>query len=249
MINLFEELNKYLRLQTIPVGVNLLKELPELKVKVKDKKLTVCQQIAYSRYYGWSTIATKEFSYCVLGASCAGLIKTPERVIEGTVNCNIYQKDKDAAKYMQQNMPRINEDIKAVLTYPLNRPIEGIEPDVVVFYCNTAQAMRMVQAFLYEKGGQFDFSSSGDAGVCSRAVAETYIKGKPVIEIPCLGDRRFAMTQDFELAVGFPYKMKDEIINGLKATHKAGIRYPIPFQIPEGCDLPFEYTTQENDLN
>jgi len=249
MKNLYENLNNFLKLQTIPVGVNLLKDIPDVKVRLKNRKITVCQQIAYSRYYGWSTLITKEDSFCVLGASCTGLIKPPKRVLEGEVNCNIYQKDIVSAKKMQENMPRVSEGIKSVLTYPINRPIEGISPDVIVFYCNTAQAMRMVQAFLYEKGGEFTFNSSGDAGVCSRAVAESYIKGKPVIEIPCLGDRRFAMAQDFELAVGFPYFMKEEIIKGLESTHRGGIRYPIPFQIPDLCDLPKTYTTLPEDLD
>lgn len=247
MLKLYEDLNNYLKLHTIPVGVNLLEEVPSLKVRVKEKMITVCQQIAYSRYYGWSTLITKEYSYCVLGASCAGLIKPPKRVIEGEVNCNIYQKDIKTAKKMQEMMPRVGKEIRAVLTYPINRPVDGVTPDLIVFYCNSAQAMRMVQAFLYETGGEFTFSSSGDAGVCSRCVAEVYIKNKPAIEIPCLGDRRFALAQDFELAVGFPYRMKDIVINGLIQTHKAGIRYPVPFQIPEKCDLPKIYTTLPED--
>jgi len=84
--------------------------------------------------------------------------------------------------------------------------------------------------------------------VCSRGVAEVYNTGKPVIEIPCLGDRRFAMAQDFEIIVGFPYTYIDELVEGLEATHKNGIRYPVPFQIPELCDLPSNYITNENDF-
>lgn len=247
MLKLYEDLNKYLKLQTIPVGVNLLEDVPNIKTRLKEKMITVCQQIAYSRYYGWSTLITKEFSFCVLGASCAGLIKPPKRVIEGEVNRNIYQKDRETAKKMQEMMPRVGRDIKAVVTYPINRPVEGLIPDLIVFYCNSAQAMRMVQAFLYDTGGEFTFCSSGDAGVCSRCVAEVYIKNKPTIEIPCLGDRRFGIAQDFELAVGFPYHMKDTVVNGLEQTHKAGIRYPIPFEIPENCDLPNIYTTLPED--
>jgi uncharacterized protein (DUF169 family) len=115
-------------------------------------------------------------------------------------------------------------------------------------YVNSAQAMRFIQAFLYKEGGEFVSKSSGDAGVCSRGVAEVYNTGKPVIEIPCLGDRRFAMAQDFEVIVGFPYAYISELVEGLEATHKNGIRYPVPFQIPELCDLPLSYITNENDF-
>lgn len=240
--------NETLKLQTLPVGVNLFPdEKNDLKVRVKDKKITICQQIAYSRYYGWSTLCDKYTSFCVLGASCTGLIKTPERVKAGDVNCHVYQKDKDAASNMQAFMPRISDTIKNVLTYPLSRPVDGINPDVIVFYANTAQTMRMVQAFLYHEGGEFNFKSSGDAGVCSRGVAETYKTQKPVIEIPCLGDRRFAMAQDSEMIVAFPCSQAERVIEGLSATHKAGIRYPIPFQIPEHCDLPPTFITSDSD--
>lgn len=249
LAELIKNFNETLKLQTLPVGINLLKAPRDgLKVKVKNKKITICQQIAYSRYYGWSTLCDKHTSFCVLGASCTGLIKTPARVFKGEVNCGVYQKDSEAAQKMQNLMPRISDEIKGVLTYPINRPIEEIRPDVIVFYCNTAQAMRMVQAFLYHEGGDFNFKSSGDAGVCSRGVAEVYKAQKPVIEIPCLGDRRFAIAQDFEMIVAFPYSYTEKILEGLICTHKAGIRYPIPFQIPENCELPTFFTTSNSDL-
>ncbi|MCX8084026.1 MAG: DUF169 domain-containing protein [Calditerrivibrio sp.] len=242
-------LNKTIIPQTNPVAVKIIRgdlELP--KIKVNDKKMSICQQIAYSRYYGWSTLAKAKDSYCVLGASCTGLIQTPERIINGDVNCNVYQKDMEAAKKMQAMMPRINAGTVQVLTFPINRPVDGVIPDLVVLYVNSAQAMRFIQAFLYRRGGEFIFKTSGDAGVCSRGVAEVYISKKPIVEIPCLGDRRFAMAQDFELIVSFPYDYIDELVEGLEATHKNGIRYPIPFQMPDLCDLPDSYITKENDI-
>ena len=90
--------------------------------------------------------------------------------------------------------------------------------------------------------------SSGDAGVCSRGVAEVAISGEPTIEIPCLGDRRFALAQDHELLVGIPAAKLDQVAEALLATHKAGIRYPIPFQIPDACELPPTFITGEEDL-
>jgi len=249
MKEFLETLNKTVRLQTNPVGVKLFRDDEFAgKVRVKDKKINICQQIAYSRYYNWSTYITAKDSFCVLGASCCGLIETPDRVINGEVNCNVYQKNITAAANMQKNMPRVDFRCKGVLTFSLERPIEGVEPDVVVIYVNTAQAMRFVQAFLYRDGGEFVMKSSGDAGVCSRGVAGVINTSEPTIEIPCLGDRRFAMAQDFELVAAFPYSMCDEVAEGLLKTHKAGIRYPIPFDMVEECTLPKEYTTKEEDL-
>ncbi len=233
------------------VGVNLIGDESAIegkKIRLQGKRLTICQQIAYSRMYAWSTCCSAETAHCVLGAGCAGLIDAPQRVVNGEVNNGVYQQDQSAAAAMQQEMPRVDSGVAAVVTYPLSRPVEELEPDLVVVYVNTAQAMRFVQAFLYRDGGEFCMKSSGDAGVCSRAVAHVALTDEPTIEIPCLGDRRFAMAQDHELCVGIPASWLERTAEGLQATHKAGIRYPIPFQIPDSCDLPPTFITGEEDI-
>ncbi len=235
---------------TQPVAVNLIRDaalIEGLKIKVRGKRLAICQQIAYSRMYSWSTWTDAGTAHCVIGAACTGLINNPQRISDGIVNTGVYQENQQAAAAMQQMMPRVAPGVSGVLTYPLSRPLEGITPDLVVIYVNSAQAMRFTQAFLYEQGGEFVMRSSGDAGVCSRAVAQVALTGEPTIEIPCMGDRRFALAQDHELMVGIPFGWLGRTAKGLAATHKAGIRYPIPFQIPVACDLPHDYITSETD--
>ncbi len=235
---------------TQPVGVNLVKDaaaIAGVRVRVRDRRINVCQQVAYSRYYGWSTWVDAQHAPCALGAAAAGLVSLPERIRGGDVNAGVYQKDRQAAARMQASLPRVTEAVAGVLTYPASKPIDGFTPQVVVIYVNSAQAMRFVQAFLYRDGGEFTMRTCGDAGVCSRGIAQPFTSGEPVIEIPCLGDRRFAMTQDGELVVGVPARWFDRVAEGLEATHKAGIRYPVPFQMPEACDLPEPYTVREGD--
>ena len=235
---------------TQPVGVNLIRnaaQLEGLKIKVRGKRLAICQQIAYSRMYSWSTLADAATSHCALGAGCTGLILPPQRVMDGTVNTGVYQKTQGGAAAMQQMMPRVEPGVAGVLTYPLARSFAGLAPDLVVIYVNSAQAMRFTQAFLYHQGGEFIMKTSGDAGVCSRAVAQVMLTGAPTVEIPCMGDRRFAMAQDHELIVGIPFEWLERTAEGLAATHKAGIRYPVPFQIPAACELPPDYITSEQD--
>jgi len=237
---------------TQPVGVNLVRDIAlieGLKIKMRGKRLAICQQIAYSRTYSWSTWTDAGTGQCAIGAACTGMIKTPQRIMDGTVNTGVYQETRQAAAAMQQNMPRVSPGVSGVLTYPLTRPFNEITPDLVVIYVNSAQAMRFVQAFLYQQGGEFVMKSSGDAGVCSRAVAQVALTGEPTVEIPCMGDRRFAMTQDHEMIVGIPFAWLERTAEGLRATHKAGLRYPIPFQIPSECDLPPEYITGQNDVS
>lgn len=235
---------------TQPVGVNLVRDISlveGLKIKMRGKRLAICQQVAYSRMYSWSTWTGAETGHCAIGTACTGMIQPPQRIIDGSVNTGVYQETQQAAAAMQQLMPRVEPGVAGVLTYPLARPFKGITPDLVVIYVNSAQAMRFVQAFLYRQGGEFVMKSSGDAGLCSRAVAQVALTGEPTVEIPCMGDRRFAMAQDHEMIVGIPIAWLERTAEGLAATHKAGIRYPIPFQIPSECELPKDYVTSLKD--
>lgn len=250
MQNFIDVVRETVNPATQPVAVSRVSDagqLKELKVRVRDHRLAVCQQIAYSRLYGWSTCCDRSSSHCVLGAACVGLIEPPERLLNGSVNCGVYQQDQPAAAKMQRQMPRLSADASAFLTWPLARPLAGVEVQGVVMYVNTAQAMRFIQAFLYHDGGEFEMRSSGDAGVCARGVAQTLRDDQPTIEIPCLGDRRFAMAQDHELIVALPASWLQRTAEGLQATHKAGIRYPVPFQIPDACQLPPAFITADSD--
>ena len=37
----------------------------------------------------------------------------------------------------------------------------------------------------------------------------------------------------------------DPLAEALQAAHRAGIRYPVPFKIPDCCDLPEPFVTAE----
>ena len=68
---------------TQPVGVNLVRDISlvdDLKIKVRGKRLAICQQVAYSRMYSWSTWTDAKTSHCAIGAACTGMILPPQRV-------------------------------------------------------------------------------------------------------------------------------------------------------------------------
>lgn len=202
--------------------------------------MNVCQQVALARLYGWTSATSPEEQVCVLGASSVGLINVPRRVKDGKINYGVYQKDLAAAKRMQEHLPKMSQRHEAFVTFSLTRVPEGLAPKVIIIYGNSAQMMRLIQAALWEHGGELRMASSGDGGVCCRGIAQTLMTNNPTLEIPCLGDRRFAVTQDTELIFAFPATMASEILEGLKATYTAGSRYPIPTQMdwvphmPEG---------------
>jgi uncharacterized protein (DUF169 family) len=57
------------------------------------------------------------------------------------------------------------------------------------------------------------------------------LTGDLQIAFPCLGDRRYGKAMDSDLIASIPIDIINEIIIGLEETHKAGTRYPIPYQV------------------
>ncbi|TFF88406.1 MAG: hypothetical protein EU548_08895, partial [Promethearchaeota archaeon] len=104
------------------------------------------------------------------------------------------------------------------------------EPDLVLIWGNSAQIMRIIQGYLWKRGGRVKMSTFCD-GVCADAITNAIITQDLQISFPCLGDRRFGNATDSDLIGSIPFDMVDEIILGMEKTHKAGTRYPIPFQM------------------
>ena len=68
-------------------------------------------------------------------------------------------------------------------------------------------------------------------GVCADTISNAMLTGDLQIAFPCLGDRRYGKANDSDLIASIPIGIIDEIIDGMEKTHKAGTRYPIPYQI------------------
>jgi uncharacterized protein (DUF169 family) len=68
-------------------------------------------------------------------------------------------------------------------------------------------------------------------GVCADTISNAILTNDLQIAFPCLGDRRFGNATDNDLIASIPFKLINEILLGMEKTHKAGTRYPIPFQM------------------
>lgn len=226
-----ERLNRYLRLNTFPVAVSFLRSWDEMPARAKrpgkdlDNRFTTCQAIAMSRRYGWVLALGREDSSCVLGAMAIGLEKRLPHYAEGNLCINLYTESLRAGRISEESVPRFAEgEYVGVVTAPLNRA--SGTPDSVVIYGNGAQIMRLGQAYLWKRGGTLQSEFRGRIDCADVAIAPV-IKGEPQMVVPCSGDRIFGQVQDHEIAFGFPFAMMEEILEGLKATHEAGTRYPV----------------------
>jgi uncharacterized protein (DUF169 family) len=228
-----DKLNKYLRVATFPIGLKLIEDLNTLKdikfLKYPDHKVALCQIFSYARNYGWTMACTNEDNVCPLADITVGFENSSKLFEEGAFFIGRYNESKEAAKKTAFTMPKLEfGKIQAIVAGSLSRI--DFEPDLILIWGNSAQIMRIIQGYLWKRGGRINISTFCD-GVCADTISNAILSGELQIAFPCLGDRRFGMANDSDLIASFPFTLKDEIIEGIEKTHKAGTRIPIQPQI------------------
>ncbi len=227
------QLNKYLRLATFPVGVKLLENSEDLDnikfLKKPEHKLVLCQIFSYARYYGWTMGCAKGDNLCPLAEISIGFEESHKLFEEGAFFIGRYNETKEAAKKTTATMPKIPYGQYSAIVSGALRRID-FEPDLILIWGNSAQIMRLIQGFLWKRGGRVSMSTFCD-GVCADTISNAILTGDLQIAFPCLGDRRYGMAMDTDLIASIPFEIIKEIINGMEETHKAGTRYPIPYKI------------------
>jgi uncharacterized protein (DUF169 family) len=239
---LYQEVMTSIRPKTFPFGVKFFDNLEErpLKVMRPATPMNVCQVTALTRYYGRSMYFTLEDMACIIGAVTVGMMEPPENMRSGKIAAMLHA-DLESAKRFTDLVPRIPPGkIKAIASAPLDRLT--FDPDIVVVYGNTSQIMRIVQSYLWKRGGRANFSTGGEYSLCADTLANTYNTQDLSLAIPCFGDRKTGMAQDDELTVGFPVTLIPEILEGLRGTTQTAA-YPTPFDI--GFPQMPDYTLTE----
>ncbi|MFX1574847.1 MAG: DUF169 domain-containing protein [Promethearchaeota archaeon] len=228
-----KSLNNYLRLSTFPVAVKLIEDLKDLEkikfLKKPESKLAICQLFSYARYYGWTMGCSKEDNLCPLAEISLGFEESSRLFEEGAFFIGRYNETKEAAKKTTATMPKISfGKYNGIVSGALGRV--DFDPDLIIIWGNSAQIMRIIQGYLWKRGGRVSMSTFCD-GVCADTISNAILTGDLQIAFPCLGDRRFGMALDTDLIASIPMGLVNEILEGLEKTHKAGTRYPIPYQI------------------
>ena len=240
-----EALARYVRPDTFPLAIRMLKpgeELPaDVKVPSKDfnEQWIVCQSIGVARRYGWAIAVGKEDVICPLAAIAFGLRRPNDEYLKGVAAVGMYCKDEESAANLEASTWRFKPgQYDHVCVAPVSRA--KFEPHVIAVYANSAQVLRLVHATLYARGGRV-VSTTGGRLDCAEIVIQTMSTNEPKVILPCTGDRVFGMAQDTEMIFAFPWAYTDEIIAGLEGTHKGGVRYPITVAMRETVTMPQTY--------
>jgi MtaA/CmuA family methyltransferase len=239
------ELQTYIRPQTFPVAVRMLKPGEPIPEKARRpardfKKLSMnCQVIDMARRYGWMIALTREDHICSLGIAALGFERPTHLHNSGTLCEGMYTETKEAGRRSEAATDKFAAgEYYALLVAPLDRA--PFEPHLVCVYANPAQVMRLTQAALWRRGGKLT-SAFGGRIDCSEIIVTTMRTDRPQVILPCSGDRIFGQTQDHEMAFTIPWDQMEEIVEGLRGTHAGGIRYPITQFMEYEAKLPPRY--------
>lgn len=219
-----DTLNFYIRPQTFPLALKLCQsesELPEkVRMPVRDLgyQITLCQGVGLARRFGWTMAIGKDDQCCIGGAIAMGFLSEVPAGMTADA-----EKALDFGKYSH------------LLVAPLHTA--NFEPDVVVIYGNSAQAMRLVQAASPAFGQGISAVASGSMD-CGDIVARTTLSDECQFILPSGGDRVFGSTQDHEVIFTMPPSKIEAVLKGLEDTHKAGFRYPILTDLRHRPALP-----------
>ncbi|MDH7508413.1 MAG: DUF169 domain-containing protein [Methanomassiliicoccales archaeon] len=247
----FSSLKRMLNLANSPVGIKMLAEAKEL-IKFDNVKLLTktapCHMAAIARYYREQGIvgASSEGVRCVLGSSCTGLIKTPDRVLNGTLNLP-FVRDINAAENLQKAIKMIGVHEKkysAVLMAPLD--LMPTDPDLIVIYATPAQVLRMIIGYAYWRGDAISTTMTGQGSLCA-AIAKILDGQKVVIDIPCMGDRAYGLVREEEMLFAFSADITAEFLEGLRMTESTASHPFKPF-LSWPVVLPPDFDVRANEV-
>ena len=243
-----QALNRLIRPLTFPIAVKLVKSVDDFPERtrrpLKDMgfKTMPCVGMTLARKYGWTVGMTAEDNACFIVSYAYGWSEDDaesEKGITGFVKAMNYAANDDAAKARLEGFKQAKLDkgqYAGVVFSPLER--SKIEPDLVMVFGNSAQVMRLVHGATQGAGASLRSAFRGFWDSCLEGVLRTLKDREPNVLLPGNGERVWAMVQDDELLFTIPADSLDQVIAGLEATDKSGVRYPIPIDVRHAPNFP-----------
>ncbi|GAH70145.1 unnamed protein product, partial [marine sediment metagenome] len=139
--------------------------------------------------------------------------------LEGDLSYGIYTASREAGVNMEKHVFRLEVGKYIGVAYaPIAKA--NFVPDLVMIFCNPYDARRLALAAAWTNGEPIKTSIAA-RNLCSEAVAQPFLTGKPVLAIPCGGDRRHGATQDDEIVFTTQVDRLEGMIVGLAEFEKS----------------------------
>jgi len=231
--DLTAKLNQYLRLRTNPVAMKRfateadLDAIPKLRRPREGELMATDQIVGQSRWIGYTIGVTMKN---LMGQQCGavvGLTARDEEFLDGKRFHGVWYGDLEGSAEHQREMSCApHGDYEALVTSPL---ISGRidNPDICLIYGTPGQMITLMNGLQYKNYNEYTFTCVGESS-CSDSWGNALKTGEPSMSIPCYAERKFGGVQDDEMLIALPPKFLPQIVDGLAALSKNGLRYPIP---------------------
>ena len=190
--------------------------MPEL-----DKRIKHCMMVSLARNEGKIFYSTSDKHECNGGAFALGFRELTPTLKKG----NFYFKlgkfaSVASSRRTMASVPHLpTGETYATMYAPLEKT--PFIPQVIIVITNPWAMLKLAQSSLFRLGGRAHAEFSGIQSVCSDAVAQTYLNGKPNFSLGCDGSRKFSGIAEDEMVMGFPAEMLPEIVGAVKIITQA----------------------------
>jgi uncharacterized protein (DUF169 family) len=128
-------------------------------------------------------------------------------------------QDVQTAKKAVEAMAAITPSLtRAVFLYPVDFEDQNFLPDVLILSVRPVELTRLIQAHQYLTGQPTGAAMGALRVVCSDLIARPFITGQINVATYCLGARLIAKFEAERLGLGIPWKIFEELVDGLKRS-------------------------------
>jgi len=210
-----------LSLAGFPVAVKMLKELNGFEKFAPKQAFALCQLISLARYSRSTYLGTADsLGLCWGGLAVTGMAEMPADVREGKRYAGWQFLNEEASRKFMEALPRFEiGSYKAILISSLETC--PVDPDIVLFFGNSAQMLVLCSAYSYDKGECLTFRQPPTVS-CAYAVVEPIRTGKPILVLPCNGFRLLALPNETDLIFATPFGSLEALLEGIKFLRRGG---------------------------
>lgn len=230
-----KELEKRLRLKTLPLAVKLIKTKKEIPGTAQrpledyGHHLSLCQSYQKSRREGTTIAMLKEDNWCFEPVVGYGLAEPPEYFMEGHNRFPQDVESLEAGRHYAEEFPKLETGkYIGVVSAPLKAA--NFTPDLTMIYCDSEQLSLLLLGREYKHGYNLNCSLSSHAA-CVYAVVPVIQRGKCQVAIPCRGDRYSAMAEDDEMIFAVPRDKMKDLMTGLRHIKETGSEIPREYRV------------------
>lgn len=224
-------LNKYLRLRTTPIGMKLFKTVDDMesieRIRRPKDIHTTDQIVGQAARNGWTVGVTVED---LVGAQCStviGLHPRNKEWLSGDRMAGVWYADQAEASAHQEAMDVVTYgEFEAMAVSPLGSGRLN-PPDICLIYATPAQMILFINGLQWTGYKKLEWGCVGESA-CADSWGRALSTGEPSLSIPCFAERRYGGVMEDELLMAIPPHFLPKTIQGLDALSRNGLRYPIP---------------------